>query len=248
MKIYSMALLMCLGIPHLSLAQHSDNLHIIADGRVPLERSDQSLWLTHPAILQAANQARPYWQQQNTVYEEDFRIMASSQGNFTRPQKKQTAVLYLLSRWPRCCSNMGLAILENDQLIRNIVFSGSTHHLYSVADINHDNLDELALISSFGMGGSNETSIKIVSLPANKAVLLGSMPLVQDNCAAIREDSKHTAFRISIDQYSADKFKLEEFQQDCEPETSENKVAASVSSILFENNEINDEYIDLPIN
>ncbi|AFI83363.1 hypothetical protein [Methylophaga nitratireducenticrescens] len=244
MKNYSIALLICLGIPHFSNAQQSD-MHVIADGRVPLESPDQGHWLTHPAVLQAANKARPYWQEQNSVYEEDFRIMASSQGDFTRPQSKQTAVLYLLSRWPRCCSNMGLAILEEDQLIRNIVFSGGTHHLYTVADINHDNLDELALISSFGMGGSNESSVSIVSLPADKAVLLGRMPLVLDNCAAIREDSKHTAFRISVNQHATDTFKLEEFQQDCE--IPENEMTSSVKSIPIESNDVNDEYIDLPI-
>lgn len=246
MKNYSMVLLLWLAIPHICFAQQTDNMYVIADGRQPLESSEQGHWLTHQALLLAANQARQYWLEHNSVYEEEFRIMASSQGDFTRSESKQTAVLYLLSRWPRCCSNMGLAIIDNDMLIRNIVFASGTHHLFSLADINRDQLDDLALISSFGMGGSNETSVSLVSLPSNKTVLLGTMPLVQDNCATLHEDSKRTAFRISIEEHAPDAFKLEAFQSDCEQ--LENESLISVTSIPMETNQTNDEYIDLPIN
>jgi hypothetical protein len=246
MKHYSLVFLLCLSTTHVCFAQQTDNMHIIIDGRQPLKSEDQSTWLTHPAILQAANLARSYWLKQNTVYQEDFRIMASSQGNFTRSESRQSAVLYLLSRWPRCCSNMGLAIIEDNQLVRNIVFAGGTHHLFSVADFNHDQLDELALVSSFGMGGSNETTLRIISLPARETVLLGTMPLAYDNCATLREDSLLSTFRISINNDAVDKIELEEFQADCEH--PEDVMVTSVKSIMIETKQLNDEYIDLPIN
>lgn len=246
MKHYSLVFLLCLCTTHVCFSQQTDNTHIIIDGRKSLKTEEQSAWLTHPAILQAADLARSYWLKQNTVYQEDFRIMASSQGNFTRPESRQSAVLYLLSRWPRCCSNMGLAIIEDTQLIRNIVFAGGTHHLFSVADINHDKLDELALVSSFGMGGSNETTLRIISLPAGETGLLGTMPLAYENCATLREDSLLSTFRISINYEALEKIEIEEFQANCEH--PEDVMVTSVKSIMIETQQVNDEYIDLPIN
>ncbi|THF68317.1 MAG: hypothetical protein E8F57_03410 [Methylophaga nitratireducenticrescens] len=246
MNNYSIVLLLCLSLPYISQAQQTDKLYLIGDGRQSLERIDQSSWATHPAILQASDQAKNYWLEQNSVYEDDFRIMASTEGNFTRPESKQTAVLYLLSLWPRCCSNMGLAIIENEQLIRNIVFAGGTHHLYSVADINKDGLDELALISGFGIGGSNETTLSLISLDNSSTTLLGRFPLVEENCATLSEHSEHNSFRILFDENSPDEFKLEHYHSGCdEPTVSE--IPTSVSNVLIEAVDLKDDYIDLPI-
>jgi hypothetical protein len=242
MKNYSIILLLCLVIPNFCLAQQT----VIADGRLPLESADQSLWLTHPAIQQAATQSRQYWLKHNTVYEEDFRIMDSREGNFTR-ERNQTAVLYLLSLWPRCCSNMGLAIVENQQLVRNIVFAGGTHHLFPVADINDDGLDELALVSSFGMGGSNETTLSVMSLANDSTILKGRFPLIQDNCATMSEHSERNFFRISFDKNAPDQFSIEQYQTGCNDVQDTDKVT-SISSIPVEAAEINEDYIDLPIN
>lgn len=247
MKNYSIILLLCLSIPSFCLAQQTANIHVIADGRLPLESADHSLWLTHPAILQAATQSRQYWLKHNAVYEEDFRIMDSHEGNFTGQETNQTAVLYLLSLWPRCCSNMGLAIVENQQLVRNIVFAGGTHHLFPVADINDDGLDELALVSSFGMGGSNETTLSVISLANDSTILKGRFPLIQDNCATMSEHSERNLFRISFDKTAPDQFSLEQYQTGCD-DAHDNEKATSVTSIPVEAVEINDDYIDLPIN
>jgi hypothetical protein len=246
MNNYSIVLLLCLSLPYISQAQQTDKLYLIGDGRQSLARTDQSSWATHPAILQAYDQAKNYWLEQNSVYEDDFRIMAGTEGNFTRPESKQTAVLYLLSLWPRCCSNMGLAIIENEQLIRNIVFAGGTHHLYSVADINKDGLDELALIGGFGMGGSNEISLSLISLANESTTLLGRFPLVEENCATLREHSEHNSFRILFDQNSPDEFTVEHYHSGCDdPPLSENPT--SVSNVLIEAVDLKVDYIDLPI-
>lgn len=246
MNNYSIVLLFCLSLPYISQAQQTDKLYLIGDGRQSLERTDQSSWATHPAILQASDHAKNYWLEQNSVYEDDFRIMASTEGNFTRPESKQTAVLYLLSLWPRCCSNMGLAIIENEQLIRNIVFAGGTHHLYSVADINKDGLDELALIGGFGMGGSNEITLSLISLSAESTLLLGSFPLVQENCATLSEYSEHNSFRILFDGNSPDEFKVEHYQNGCD-DAPVNGNPTSISNVLIEAVDLKADYFDLPI-
>lgn len=246
MKNYSIVLLLCLSLPYISQAQQTDKLYLIGDGRQSLERTDQSSWAIHPAILQGYEQSKQYWLEQNSVYEDDFRIMASTEGNFTRPESKQTAVLYLLSLWPRCCSNMGLAIIEDDQLVRNIVFAGGTHHLYSVADINKDGLDELALIGGFGMGGSNETGLTLISLATESTTLLGRFPLVEESCATLSEYSEHNSFRILFDENSPDEFRVEHYHRGCdEPSVSENPT--SVSNVLIEAVDLKDDYIDLPM-
>lgn len=247
MRNYSIVLLICIGISHVSLAQQTEEIYVIADGRLPSAATDQSYWLNHPAILQSSSQSREYWLRHNAVYEEDFRIMDSAQGNFTRSASEQTAVLYLLSLWPRCCSNMGLAIVENQQLVRNIVFAGGTHHLFPVADINDDGLDELALVSSFGMGGSNETSLSVIALANDSTILKGRFPLIQNNCATMSERSERNFFRISFDKTAPDQFSLEQYQTGCD-DVQDNEKATSVTSIPVEAVEINDDYIDLPIN
>lgn len=246
MKNYLIVLLLYLGISHVCLAQQADNIRVIADGRLPLVATEQTAWLTHPIILHAAEQGKQYWQKHNSVYEDNFRIMDSSEGGFTRAESKQTAVLYLLSLWPRCCSNMGLAIIENDQLVRNIVFAGGTQRLFSVADVNDDGLNELALIGSFGMGGSNETSLSLISFSTDSTTLLGRFPLVQENCATFSENSEHNSFRISFDENAPNEFKLEQYHRECEH--SENVVATSVTSVPIKAIKLSDDYIDLPIN
>ena len=246
MNNYSMFLLLCLSLPYISQAHQVDKLYLIGDGGQSLERIDQSSWSIHPAILQASDDAKSYWLEQNNVYEDDFQIMGSTEGNFTRPESKQTAVLYLLSLWPRCCSNMGLAIIEDDQLIRNIVFAGGTHHLYSVADINKDGLDELALIGGFGMGGSNEISLSLISLATESTTLLGRFPLLEENCATLSEHSEHNSFRILFDENSPDEFKVEHYHSGCDdPQVSGNPT--SVSNVLIEAVDLKDDYIDLQI-
>lgn len=244
MKNYLILVLLCL--PYISQAEQTDAFYVIADGRQSLEIIDQSSWSNHPVILQASDQAKRYWLEQNKVYEDNFQIMGSTEGNFTQLESKQTAVLYLLSLWPRCCSNMGLAIIENDQLIRNIVFAGGRYHLYSVADINQDGLDELALIGGFGMGGSNETSLTLISLAAESTTLLGRFSLVEESCAALSEYSEHNTFRILYDKNTPDEFTVEHYHSVCDnPAEIENPT--SVSSVLIEAVDLKDDYIDLPI-
>lgn len=245
-NIFYILFMLCSGYSQLSLADSAAELQVIADGRLPFAEVDQHQWLNHPGIVQASDEAREYWRKRNTVYEDAFRIMASAEGAFTAPDRHQVAVLYLLSRWPRCCSNMGLAILEADKLIRNIVFAGSTHHLVSVADLNDDGLDELALVSSFGMGGSNETSVGIVSLSEQSTVLLGRFPLIQDDCATASEHSERHSFRISYSKNAADRFAVAHYRSGCE-EMAKNELV-SVDSRIMEAVDVSEEYLDLPIN
>lgn len=245
MKSYGIILIILLGLPYATLTQ-ADDFQLIADGRLALEHADTDKWLTHPAILQASETAKQYWQANNSVYEEDFRVMDSRAGAFTQAGHQQTAVLYLLSRWPRCCSNMGLAIIDNDELIRNIALAGGYHHLSGVADLDGNGLDELALISSFGMGGSNETMLSLISLPAASVRQLASLPLIQENCGANPEHGQLNAFQIGFDKTATDKLRIVHFQTDCN--VDEYGPAQSVSHVPLESVYANETYIDLPLN
>jgi hypothetical protein len=195
--------------------------HIIVDGRNLETAAPESSWLNHPAVLQASIQARTYWQAQNPSYEEDFRVMDSTNGSYTGSGKQQTAVLYLMSLWPRCCSNMGLALIEDNRLVMNTVFEGGRQQLHSAGDLNNDALDELVLIGSFGMGGSNETGMEILSFGDlsfgdSHLTTIANHTLVSDDCATLHDDSQIRAWLVTRHAGQSSPIQAELFTSSCE--------------------------------
>lgn len=167
---------------------------VIADGSAAGEGTDLSAW-SSPAMPQAFAAARAHWQAQDSGYEEETRVMAVAEGAFTEPGASQEAVLYLMSLWPRCCPKMGIAVIEDGALVRNVAFEDTQQDLAAVPDLDGDGRDELALTGSFGMGGQNTTSLTLVSFGDAGFRTWGVESIADNSCAAMREEG--TATRIT---------------------------------------------------
>ena len=168
---------------------------VIADGRVASEWTDVSDWSTRAPLPEAFAAARAHWQAQDPGYEEEVRVMAVADGAFTEPGSAQQAVLYLMSLWPRCCPKMGIAVIEDGALVRNVAFEVPAQDLAVVPDLDGDGRDELAVTGSFGMGGENTTSVTLVSLADSGLRTWGGTMIQYDACAAMQEGG--TAVRIT---------------------------------------------------
>jgi hypothetical protein len=159
---------------------------VIADGTAAAEYVDLSTW-TSPALPQALAAARAHWQAQDPSYEEEVQVMAVAEGAFTEPGSSQQAVLYLMSLWPRCCPKMGIAVIEDGALVRNVAFEAPAQDLASIPDLDGDGRDELAVTGSFGMGGENSTSVTLVSLADSGLRTWGGVMIQYDACGAMQE-------------------------------------------------------------
>ncbi len=171
----------------------------IADGRAERALSvgseaDLSVWENHAAVRQAMAAARAHWQAQDADYEEDARVLGVAEGAFTAPAADQHAVLYLMSLWPRCCPKIGLAVIEDDRLVRNVAFESVAQDLAAVPDLDGDGLDELATSGFFGMGGHTSGSVTLLAFTPEGVRTRGSAPILEDGCAAMRDGS--TAWRV----------------------------------------------------
>lgn len=160
---------------------------VIADGRVYAEVTDLSDWSARPPVQAAIGTARAHWQAQDPSYEEETQVMAIAEGAFSDPGTSQQAVLYLMSLWPRCCPKMGIAVVQNGELVRNVAFEAPAQGLVAIPDLDGDGLDELAVTSSFGMGGENSTSVTLVSLADSGLRTWGGEMIQYDACGAMQE-------------------------------------------------------------
>ena len=168
---------------------------VIADGRVFAEPEDVTDWAGRPMVQAAFTAARAHWQAQDSEYEEETQVMAVAEGSFSETGVSQYAVLYHMSSWPRCCPKMGIAVVQDGELVRNVAFEAPAHALAAVPDLDGDGRDELALTGSFGMGGENSTSVTVVSLADSGLRTWGGEMIQYDACGAMQEGG--TASRIT---------------------------------------------------
>lgn len=181
------SLALALACVALSGPAHAQSPVVVADGRSDASSPDASAWAGRPPLQQASAAARTYWRGQDANYEEDFRVMAAAEGAFTRPGARQQAVLYLMSLWPRCCPKMGLAIVEDGHLTRNVAFEGIAQDLTAVPDLNGDGRDELALVGEFGMGGQTSRTLTLASFGDGGLADWGSASLYDGACGALQD-------------------------------------------------------------
>jgi hypothetical protein len=175
-------------------AAPSDTTVVIADGTAAGEHVDLTAW-TSPGMPPALAAARAHWQAQDPEYEEEMQVMSVAEGAFTGPGASQQAVLYAMSFWPRCCPKMGIAVIEDGALVRNVAFESNDQTLAAVPDLDGDGRDELALTGSFGMGGQNSTSVTLVSFADTGLRTWGGTSIQDESCAAMQEGG--TAARIT---------------------------------------------------
>lgn len=180
-----------------------DTLEVI-DGRRLGEPASVSLldlasWEAHPAITDATGAARAYWLAGDGLEEEEVRVMDVAEGAFTEVGSTQTGVLYVLSTVPRCCPRMGLAVVEDGRLVRNVAFVASAHSLVAVPGLADDGRDGLAFGASFGMGGDHQSSVTLASFKGAGLVPLGSTVVAADGCAAMHEGGEASRVTLRAD-------------------------------------------------
>ena len=168
---------------------------VIADGRVFGDAADVTDWAGRAPVQAAFAAARAHWQAQDPSYEEETHVMAVADGAFSEPGSSQQAVLYLMSLWPRCCPKMGIAVVQDGALVRNVGFEAPAQGLAAIPDLDGDGLDELAITGSFGMGGENSSSVTLVSLADSGFRTWGGAMIQYDSCGAMQEGGQ--AWRIT---------------------------------------------------
>lgn len=221
---------------------------VVADGRSADAEPPPAHWLTRPAVRSAVDAARAHWTRQDPGYEEEVRLLAVAEGAFTQAGTDQTAVLYLMGLWPRCCPKIGLAVIEGGPggpLVRNVAFEGSIQGLQGVPDLDADGLDELALSGGFGMGGEWTSSVVLVSFRPSGLESWGGTTLSSDDCAGSGR-TPPTAARVLAVPGAPPAFSIERYAQaSCDTEAWE--AVGNAEPLTLERPDDN-PYTDLPIN
>ncbi|CAN5864332.1 hypothetical protein BH20GEM1_BH20GEM1_04740 [soil metagenome] len=195
----------------------------------------------HRVARAAYAAARAHWQAQDPGYEEETRVLAVAEGAFTEPGVEQQAVLYLMSLWPRCCPKLGLAVIQDGALVRNVAFEASAQDLAAVPDLDGDGRDELVRTGSFGMGGQESTSITLVSFGEGDLRTWGGTSIQDSACAAMQEGG--TAARITA--VPGPKFTIERFAM-ASCETGEWQPAGAPEPFAFESPG-EEAHVELPV-
>jgi hypothetical protein len=186
---------------------------VIADGRLETTGGDVASLAGSAALAQATAEARAYWSAQDAEYEEEMVILDVAEGAFTESGGRQSAVLFVMSMWPRCCPKMGLALIENGRLLSNVAFEGSEFALQRLADTNGDGRDELVIIGEFGMGGHVSRSMTLSTFGPEGPIDLMGHTLVDSGCAASPDAVASTAYVVrAVDGRS---YTVEPYEQPC---------------------------------
>jgi hypothetical protein len=185
---------------------------VIADGRVETTGGDVASIARTPAVERATADARAYWAAQDPEYEEEMVILDVAEGAFTEAGARQSAVLFVMSLWPRCCPKMGLALVEDGRLLSNVAFEGSEFALQRLADLNGDGRDELVIIGEFGMGGHVSRSMTLTTYGPEGPIDLMGHTLVDSGCAASPDAVASTAYVVRAVGQS---YTVEPYEQPC---------------------------------
>lgn len=218
----------------------------IADGRrddtgAP---ADAEAWAASAPFLQAVGAARSHWSRQDPGYEEEVRLLDLAEGAFTQAGAEQQAVLYLMGLWPRCCPKVGIAVVEDGRLVRNVAFEGSFQGLYAVPDLDGDGLDELVLDGTYGMGGSWTRSVNLAAFGPDGLVERGGTTISYDACAAGSSDGGEAAWVLATPG-TPPTFTVERYvRASCEAEAWEPQGAPE--PLVFEAPE-ESPYVELPV-
>ena len=171
---------------------------VIVDGRAGKPADDASPWETSPPVQQAIAAARSYWSAQDPEFKEHINIRGSATGAFTRPDVEQHAVLFMMSDIPRCCTPMGLAIVEGERLVRNIAFDTIAQNIRAIPDIDGDGRNELALGGSFMGQGLVTEGITLAAFGDDGLDDFGQAIIFESACGAGFGDTGALAARLAV--------------------------------------------------
>ena len=159
---------------------------------------DVSRWETSPPVLQAITAARSYWSAEDSNFQEKLRVWGSASGAFTRPDAEQHAVLFMMSNIPHCCPPMGLAIVEGDQLVRNIAVVKTAQSVRAAPDIDGDGRNELVFGGGFMGQGMVTESVTLAAFGDEGLDDLGWAITFESACDAGYGDTGADASRLSF--------------------------------------------------
>ncbi len=181
---------------------------VIIEGRTGVEApsggspdqpaADGSRWETSPPVLQAIAAARSYWSAENPDFQEKLRVWGSASGAFTRPDVEQHAVLFMMSNIPHCCPPMGLAIVEGDQLVRNIAVVTIAQSVRTMPDIDGDGRDELIFGGGFMGQGLVTEGVTLATFGEEGLDDFGKATTFESACGAGYGDTGALAARLSV--------------------------------------------------
>jgi hypothetical protein len=224
------ALIGCVLAHSLIQAAESPAPVVIVEGRTGMDApstespaqsaADGPQWETSPPVLQAIAAARSYWSAENPNFEEKLRVWESASGAFTRPGAEQHAVLFMMSNIPHCCPPMGLAIVEDDRLVRNIAFITIAQSVRAIPDIDGDGRDELVFGGGYMGQGMVTEGVNLAAFGEEGLDDFGKASIFESVCGAGYGDEG--AFASSLSVVSGPEIIIEHYRQpSCDSETWE---------------------------
>jgi hypothetical protein len=115
---------------------------------------------------QVLPKARKIWS--NDVCTEEFEMMGTARGAFSKPNADQTLIFYQFCQTGNGFGHNGLVLVENGKIIGSYISQGGwALNLKSLPDINQNGLNEFALYYSGGMHqGQGGTGVDLMEFSA----------------------------------------------------------------------------------
>ena len=195
-------------MPTLTMDIEAQEPVLIADGRLAAAAPggkgparpvpDVSQWESSAPVLQAVATARRYWAAHQPDFQEELRILGSARGAFTRPDVEQHAVLFRMSNYPRGFPPTGLAIVEDNRLVRNIAFATIAQSVSGLKDIDGDGRDELVFADRFIGQGMVTEGVWLAALDAPGLRRFGNAIIFESACGAGYGDGESFAAKLTF--------------------------------------------------
>lgn len=190
----------------------AQELKPVSDGRDETESSKPSEKYKNLIEQNALPKARQQWKA-NDACQEDFSIVAETNGSFTKANTQQTAVLYRFCTTGHNFANNGIAIIENNKIVTHIVYEGAEDYdMSALQDINGNGLSELIIEDGSTNQGYTVSVINIIELSSNSVKKFGITETYEDDCGAV-EKCTSTAYRVLVKGGSAPTFYRETYKK-----------------------------------
>jgi hypothetical protein len=152
------------------------------DGRLNLEptqpsRSEQ--WQLEKLVRPAA---KKHWVG-DSFCDDDFRVIDTASGAFTRPNSRQRLFLYRLCITGHNFARNGLAVFEAGKLIAHVVYEGAWDYAVGVLpDIKRNGLNEIIVATGGTNAGETWSLVTLLELPGGAARPIGMFDVYDDTC------------------------------------------------------------------
>lgn len=186
-------------------------------------------------------QTKQYWKKKDTrefCTGKEFEIFDHVRGAFTRENANQDAYLYIY------CSNgepwwnySGIAVVENQKLMVNWVFQGSSLKLELLPDINRNGRNEISLIAGMVHMGHVNSEFSVLEFSDRGIQDIVSAESYSSNCGTINETLKAQAHRYTVKSGTSPIFYKEVFKklQPCKEQSSWQRISGPTAFVAPSN-------------